>query len=176
MNCVEIPSPVTYDSFFTLNPQCEKLAILRQRLVARRRKRQQNEGSKLHHGADRLGILAENSFSNDSSSGEQHGDPDYYTETSMTNRADHQNYEQEGMQGHESEPNNDAIDRGSKVGDDVDDDVSIVDITLIECDCCKRSFAPKIYDKHFDSDGKPKCALASEKKRAVFNSAKVCMI
>jgi hypothetical protein len=49
---------------------------------------------------------------------------------------------------------------------------SIVDIELIKCDCCGRSFAPKVYEKHFDSSGQPKCANDKNKKRTVFNSAK----
>ena len=46
----------------------------------------------------------------------------------------------------------------------------MVDIELIKCDSCGRSFAPKVYEKHFDSSGQPKCAY--DKKRAVYNSAK----
>jgi hypothetical protein len=45
-----------------------------------------------------------------------------------------------------------------------------VNIELIKCGCCGRSFAPKVYEKHFDSSGQPKCA--NDKKRPVFNSAK----
>jgi len=40
----------------------------------------------------------------------------------------------------------------------------------MKCDCCGRSFAPNVYEKHFDSNGQPKCA--NDKKRPVFNSAK----
>lgn len=56
---------------------------------------------------------------------------------------------------------------------DLEDEKSVVEIKLIECDFCKRSFAPKVYEKHFDRDGQPKCANQMSKKRAVFNSAKV---
>jgi hypothetical protein len=52
-------------------------------------------------------------------------------------------------------------------------DEEVVQIELIQCDCCKRSFAPKIYEKHFNSDGQPKCAM--DKKRPVFNAAKVSL-
>jgi hypothetical protein len=55
---------------------------------------------------------------------------------------------------------------------DNDDEDSVVQIELIQCDSCKRSFAPKVYEKHLDQDGQPKCATMT-KKRAVFNSAKV---
>jgi hypothetical protein len=47
---------------------------------------------------------------------------------------------------------------------------SVVNIELIKCDCCGHSFAPNVYEKHFDSNGQPKCA--NDKKRPVFNSAK----
>ena len=57
--------------------------------------------------------------------------------------------------------------------EDSDGEASVVDIKLIKCDNCNRSFAPKVYEKHFDSDGQPKCASATD-KRPVFNSAKVC--
>jgi len=60
--------------------------------------------------------------------------------------------------------------RHSNIGSD--DDQSVVEIKTIQCDCCKRSFAPKVYEKHFDSDGKPKCEISMKKKRPVFNSAK----
>lgn len=51
------------------------------------------------------------------------------------------------------------------------DDESVVEIELIECDHCKRSFSTKVYKKHFDQNGQPKCAMT--KKRAIYNSAKV---
>jgi hypothetical protein len=47
---------------------------------------------------------------------------------------------------------------------------SVVAIELIKYDCCGRFFAPKVYEKHFNSNGQPKCA--NDKKRPVFNSAK----
>lgn len=74
---------------------------------------------------------------------------------------------------HEPDNTDDAQSQNSNMRGDPDDEASIVDITLITCDCCKRSFAPRIYEKHFDNDGTPKCAMASNKKRAVFDSAKV---
>ena len=39
----------------------------------------------------------------------------------------------------------------------MDDEDSVVDIELIQCDSCQRKFAPKVYAKHFDDDGQPKC-------------------
>lgn len=63
--------------------------------------------------------------------------------------------------------------RNNIMGADLDDEESVVEIELIECDFCKRSFAPKVYEKHIDQDGQPKCQTQMSKKRAVFNSAKV---
>ena len=56
---------------------------------------------------------------------------------------------------------------------DIDDEESVVEIELIQCTHCQRSFAPKVYEKHFGTDGQPKCLNQMSKKRAVFNSAKV---
>ena len=66
--------------------------------------------------------------------------------------------------------------RSDRTGNDSGDEQSVVDIELIECECCKRSFAPKVFDKHFDDKGQPKCARFLDKKRPVFNSAKVSFI
>lgn len=62
-------------------------------------------------------------------------------------------------------------DKKMEGGDDDGDEASVVDIKLMQCESCKRSFAPKVYAKHFDSEGQPKCA-GTDKKRKVFNSAK----
>jgi len=56
--------------------------------------------------------------------------------------------------------------------EDIDDQASVVDIKLLKCDYCKRSFAPKVYEKHFDCDGQPKCVGILDKKRQMFDSAK----
>jgi hypothetical protein len=155
--------------------QCEKLALLRQRLVARRRNRQiglQSEGSTLRHVTSGF---VEGSPIGDSLSGERN-DPDDYSARFSTSDSTYQSrVKQNRMQTIDTEPTNDTDtqSQNSKMEGDHGDEASVVDITLIQCDCCKRSFAPKIYEKHFDSDGTPKCAVASEKKRAVFDSAKV---
>lgn len=57
-----------------------------------------------------------------------------------------------------------------KLGRPDEDAESVVEIELIECEECGRSFAPKIFEKHWN-DGQPRC-LAAAKKRTVFNSAK----
>lgn len=59
-----------------------------------------------------------------------------------------------------------------RVEEEEDDEASVVQIQLMKCEHCKRSFAPKVYAKHFDSNGQPKCAGVTDKKRGVFNSAK----
>ena len=63
-----------------------------------------------------------------------------------------------------------------RVEEEEDDEASVVQIQLMKCEHCKRSFAPKVYAKHFDSNGQPKCAGVTDKKRGVFNSAKVRII
>ena len=167
----------SFCSILTWNSQCEKMAILRQRLVARRQKRQtgvQQETSALRHGKAGLGLLVESPSEYDFMHGERH-DADDYSASVRSNSTSQDDERQDSTQTIKKEPNNvdDAQSQYSNVDGDPDDEASVVDITLIQCDCCKRSFAPKIYDKHFDSDGTPKCAIASEKKRAVFDAAKV---
>jgi hypothetical protein len=83
-----------------------------------------------------------------------------------------------GMQSHKFGPTSMDKSQTSDVQNDKvnggdDDEVSVVNIELIQCDCCKRKFAPKIYEKHFESDGQPKCAKIAEKKRPVYNGAMV---
>jgi hypothetical protein len=128
-----------------------------------------NQRSKNLHGKDGLSNLDESYRSED----------DYQSsESARYSKSDSisHNSDKEGkMQTIVHDPNNadDTQSQNSNMGGDPDDEASIVNITLITCDCCKRSFAPKIYEKHFDSDGTPKCAMASDKKRAVYDSAKV---
>jgi hypothetical protein len=67
--------------------------------------------------------------------------------------------------------NNDATQMNASSGSvsSIVGEKSVVTIEFMKCDCCGRSFAPKVYEKHFDSNGQPKCA--NDKKRPVFNSA-----
>lgn len=197
--------------------ECEKLAILRQRLVARRQKRQhglQNRKEKTmpeqtrrktssnesRHG-NGLGtkVKTKSSSKEMSHSLEQEMrlerlDPNDYTakdfQTKPQRRAKNGNCAAMAsparMQTHDpddpddrhahnressmdkSQISSDQSDRGNDGADD-----EFLAIELIKCDCCKRSFAPKVYAKHFDSDGQPKCASILDKKRPVFNAAKV---
>ena len=153
------------------------MAILRQRFVARRQKRKtgvQQEASALCHGKAGLGLLVESPGEYDSLSGERH-DADDYSASIRSNSTSQDDERQDRTQIIDNEQNNvdDAQSQYSNMDGDPDDEASVVDIPLIQCDCCKRSFAPKIYEKHFDRDGTPKCAIASEKKRGVFDAAKV---
>ena len=56
-----------------------------------------------------------------------------------------------------------------ELGQQDEDAESVVEIDLIECEECGRSFAPKIFEKHWNG-GQPRCLAAA--KRTVFNSAK----
>ena len=60
-------------------------------------------------------------------------------------------------------------------GDSIYSEQSLVELDAIPCKDCHRSFAPKSYVKHFDTEGRPKCKSLFSKKRPVFHSAKVSM-
>ena len=183
--------------------ECEKLAILRQRLVARRQKRQNalqrdgGNGDKGTHPASASVQKPVNSSlkEKDNSNSLERLDPndftarDFQTSSSKSSKRAISSSPLRVQMQHDvrdddiHEPATPSMDRShmssstrrSKMHADIDDDdeASVVDIQLVQCDCCKRSFAPKIYEKHFDSDGQPKCASVMDKKRPVFNSAKV---
>mmetsp|Transcript_4121 Transcript_4121/g.9252 ORF Transcript_4121/g.9252 Transcript_4121/m.9252 type:complete len:275 (+) Transcript_4121:125-949(+) len=190
--------------------KCPKLAIIRGRLAARRRKRQtsmingkentkpespkisiksssrKSQYSNGRRGADTnvksgskdelrsLERLNPNDFSAKDFQSKPETPKDRYHDV-MTSPPT--------MQSHESD-NRNLLDNASNSMDDSqisytrserDEYVNgdeVVEIKLIKCDCCKRSFAPKVYEKHFDSDGQPKCATTLDKKRPVFNAAK----
>ncbi len=83
-----------------------------------------------------------------------------------------------GMQSHTFEPT--SMDKSQtydveieRVDGGDDDEASAVNIELMQCDCCKRKFAPKIYEKHSDRDGQAKSAKVADKKRPVYNGAMV---
>ena len=181
---------------------CAKLTILRHRLVARRRKREMSNkaGSKgriiqSSQSQRSISTRAESSPSNDSRSGEisrsdensRSGEglnPNDFTAGDFQRAPSRPNGYKDSMasppemQSHKLEPT--SMDKSQtsdveneKVNDGDDDEASVVNIELIQCDCCKRKFAPKIYEKHFDSDGQPKCAKVADKKRPVYNGAMV---
>jgi hypothetical protein len=53
-----------------------------------------------------------------------------------------------------------------------DEEASVVDIELIQCDNCKRKFAPKIYEKHYNN-GQPRCIQMAVMKRPVYDAKAV---
>ena len=183
--------------------ECEKLRLLRDRLVARRRKRGDKENVQPEVTRTRSEAKEESSRQGDAkntnggrskdliSTSLERLDPNEYSASdfsSKQNRRGHQdsmsspprmrreeskdlhspyNHEHNSM---ERSPL--SYTRNQRVENGMDDDEeSVVDIQLTQCECCKRSFAPKVYQKHFDKDGQPKCAN-NDKKRKQFNSAK----
>jgi hypothetical protein len=181
--------------------QCDKLAILRQKLVARRNKRDTSlasEGKENNASKTTAKSTSRKSDKPDSSntrdSYAKH-DETHYNSSAFDSKKrlksrirskniNHPSSESLSLDDAQSVPSSDSSSmdqfqvsqeanahQTNKFGDMDGDDDLVVEIELIECDCCKRSFAPKVYEKHFDPDGQPKCA--SQKKRAVFNSAQV---
>jgi hypothetical protein len=58
----------------------------------------------------------------------------------------------------------------------IDQDEAVVDVELIFCHHCQKSYAPATYKKFcqaVDENGVPKCVSMRNKKRKVYNSAKV---
>jgi len=146
--------------------ECEKTAILRQRLVARRRKRQG-------------GVPPSESKTRTPKSSTSYNQTALVEDSSRTmlERLDPNDFTAKDFLGTQAKsPGKDrspiSYNHPSATTSENDDEASVVNIELTQCDCCKRSFAPKIYEKHFDANGEPKCLSAMEKKRTVFNSAK----
>jgi len=71
--------------------------------------------------------------------------------------------------------------RGATPGKEKDpqiDDEDVVDIKLIFCHHCQKSYAPATYKKFcqtLDENGIPKCVSMRNKKRRIYNSAKVSL-
>lgn len=169
--------------------ECEKLAILRQRLVARRRKNAnegEDEDDHVQRQKSKSSPTRQSIKSTHSSSRRDEEKEDDETKSFSLERLDPNDFTAKDFQKSSSKPkqasppriqtHNDNDHRYHGDGDEPrkmdDDEASVMDIQLIQCESCKRSFAPKIYEKHFDSNGQPKCASAMDKKRSVFNSAK----
>ncbi len=153
--------------------ECDKLVVLRQRLAARRRmrelaleggtKKENIEPSSMHGmGVEmpRSQRVDDEAVPHEHSSARQH-----------TNQFSHKDVD-DSNRSYRSSHNNNAneLNVSTRSGGSIVSEKSVVDIELIKCDCCGRSFAPKVYEKHFDSSGQPKCV--NDKKRPVFNSAK----
>ena len=144
--------------------QCEKLAILRQKLVARRKKRNNEMSSTNKENNARLDRSAEYTK-------QGAGTPPDSLQLKTSRDAE----PQVQLQQMSLEDDATAASPSDSIGSSnkLDDEESVVEIELIKCEYCKRSFAPKVYEKHVDDDGQPKCLTQMSKKRAVFNSAKV---
>jgi len=153
--------------------ECDKLVVLRQRLAARRRmrelsleggtKEQKIEPSSMHGMEKPHSHRVDNEAVPHEHSARQH-----------TKQFSHNDVDDANRSHRSSHNNNNATQLNVSTGSagSIASEKSIVDIELIKCDCCGRSFAPKVYEKHFDSSGQPKCANDKNKKRTVFNSAK----
>ena len=161
----------------SFNPwQCEKLAILRQKLVARRKKRINEIGSENKENNARLNRSAGYTM-------QAAGTPPDSLQLRISRDAEPQvQLQQMSLEDDATAASPfDSIDQSQASGlfvikdssNNLEDEESVVEIELIKCECCKRSFAPKVYEKHVDDDGQPKCLTQMSKKRAVFNSAKV---
>ena len=159
--------------------ECEKLAVLRQRLAARRRVRElaldeeTNEQRNtppvpVHHGTP-------NPVSHPVSREDRREHFDKQRRIEYVDDEEHLNESNASYRSITDNIDHSRINRlnvsaGSENDRSIASEQSVVEIELIPCDSCGRKFAPKIYEKHFDSNGQPKCL--NTKKRTVFNSAK----
>jgi hypothetical protein len=194
---------------------CTKLTNLRQRLVARRRKREMSNTTLVVVGP--IGRVIQSSQSQrsvgssakeDATGRSSHTNPSRFGGNSRANQdvrsLDNQaglnpndytakdfqqsrettnsRYHQESDTMVSSPPvstpesNDDSTDDTSNedsgaVAND-DEEASVVDIELIQCDNCKRKFAPKIYEKHYNN-GQPKCIQMAVMKRPVYDAKAV---
>jgi hypothetical protein len=166
--------------------ECDKLVVLRQRLAARRRVREreldgvgrdeQQPVTSIELPMQGLGISTQHRFKkNDIVSPPSHHhrhEEDYSNQQGMFEHKD-----DESSRSYRSSFNKNAAARQMNVSntesgsDSIVSEKSVVDIELIQCDTCGRSFAPKIYEKHFDADGNPKCNKQA-RRRPKFDSAK----
>jgi hypothetical protein len=193
---------------------CTKLTNLRQRLVARRRKREMSNNTLVVIAP--IGRVIQSSQSQrsvgsstkeDATGRSSHTNPSRFGGNSQANQdvrsLDNQatlnpnNYTAKDFQQSSRETNSwyqesdtmvtsppistpESNDDGTddKSNDDSgdvandDEEASVVDIELIQCDNCKRKFAPKIYEKHYNN-GQPKCIQMAVMKRPVYDAKAV---
>ena len=164
--------------------ECDKLVVLRQRLAARRRVRErelvgvgrdlEQPIASIELPMQGLGISTQHRVKkNDIVSHPSHYEEDYSNQQGMFEHKD----DESSRSYRSSFNNNNATSRQMNVSntesgsDSIVSEKSVVDIELIQCDTCGRSFAPKIYEKHFDADGNPKCNKQA-RRRPKFDSAK----
>ena len=197
---------------------CTKLTNLRQRLVARRRKRemlsntlggaapigrviqssqsQRSVGSSTREGAtERSSHTNPSRFGGNSRATNQDlrsldnqaglNPNDYTAKDFQQSRETNTRYQESDAMVTSSPPvstpesNDDGStdeksndDRSAVVANNDDEDASVVDIELIQCDNCKRKFAPEIYDKHYNN-GQPRCIQMAATRRPVYNAKAV---
>ena len=155
--------------------QCEKMAILRQNLVARRKKRSHEVNSENKENSGRLNITEYSKERIDMPPRSMQLKS--RRDITPTLQLQQMSLEEDATTSSSGSVNqsqaSDSSDIEQRSNNKLEDEESVVEIELIKCECCKRSFAPKVYEKHFDGDGQPKCLSQMSKKRAVFNSAKV---
>lgn len=191
---------------------CTKLTNLRQRLVARRRKRemsntlggapigrviqssqsQRSVGSSTKEGATERSSHTDPSRVSGNSRASNQGslldnqaglNPNEYTAKDYQQSRETNSRFQDADDTEASPPvstpgrqsKDDSTDEKSNDSDVVsndDEEASVVDIELIQCDNCKRKFAPKIYEKHY-ANGQPKCIQMAVTKRPVYNAKAV---
>ena len=150
--------------------ECDKLVVLRQRLAARRRMRELALEGETKENVDPSSMLGTEKPRNHRVDDEAL--PLEHYARQHTNQFSHQDVDDSNRSYRSSHKNNvnQQLNESTESGGSIVSEKSVVDIELIQCDCCGRSFAPKVYEKHFDSSGQPKCT--NDKKRPVFNSAK----
>ena len=137
--------------------ECDKLVVLRQRLATRRRMRERILEGKNGEKTYRV--------KSDNGPREVHSIQPHPKQPRAGRDNDESNRSCRSSSNNDATQTNASTESGSIISEK-----SVVDIELIKCHCCGRSFAPKIYKKHFDSDGQPKCER--DNQRPVFNSAK----
>eukprot|EP00986_Skeletonema_menzelii_P003483 scaffold1057_cov194-Skeletonema_menzelii.AAC.2 len=149
--------------------ECDKLVVLRQRLAARRRRRELALEGKTKENDEPSSLLSMEKPRSHHVDNE--AVPHQLSSRQQMNQFSHKDVD-DSNRSYRSSRNNNAnqLNESTGSGGSIVSEKSVVDIELIQCDCCGRSFAPKVYEKHFDSSGQPKCA--NDKKRPVFNSAK----
>lgn len=158
--------------------ECDKLVVLRQRLAARRRVREreldgvgrdeQQPITSIELPMQGLGISTQHRVKENGivSHDDHHHEKDY-----SVGMFEHKDDESSRSYRSNNPTRQMNVSNTESSSDSIVSEKSVVDIELIQCDTCGRSFAPKIYEKHFDTDGQPKCSKQA-RRRPKFDSAK----
>eukprot|EP00804_Cyclotella_cryptica_P023728 CCRYP_017270-RA/>CCRYP_017270-RA protein AED:0.16 eAED:0.14 QI:0/0.6/0.16/1/0.6/0.33/6/0/480 len=156
--------------------ECEKLAVLRRKLVSRRNNNDKAmKGHYTENAPERLKtttmIVPNHPYSRDSYNEEGETVHNKIPSRIIEATLEHDKSIISSGRINQSKLTLFSVNQGSEYKN-MNDEEPIVEIELIQCHCCKRSFAPMVYEKHFDQDGQPKCEGQLSKKRPVYNSAK----